>query len=312
MHYLLIVDAYSKWVDVYNMGKSTTTTRTIECLSRFISFCGIPSTLVSDNGPQFTSSEFSRFCQVHGIRHKRTPPYHPASNGQVERVVQELKRFLVKHRSVSPSLVIPTFLFMYRNRPHTISRVTPASLLFKFTPVTRLDFLKPAFQQQMSERQDNGPRVPRQFEPGNEVWVQNYRDSSCKWIKAVVMQRLGPLTYSVEVCGKQTIRHVHVNQMRLFTEDHDVTQQSEVQSQLQPKPLSPSSLCPMQPQESDEHSNEHLDIPPVESQGKPEISGSEQKAESSPTPEVHVQTPAKGGGRVLKAVRIERYKPPTT
>ena len=42
VHYLLIVDAYSKWVDVYNMGNSTIMTRTIEYLSRFISFCGIP------------------------------------------------------------------------------------------------------------------------------------------------------------------------------------------------------------------------------------------------------------------------------
>ena len=100
------------------------------------------------------------------------------------------------------------------------------------------------------------------------------------------MQRLGALTCSVKVCGKQTIRHVHVNQMRLFTEDNDFTQQCEVQSQLQPKPMSPPSLCPMQPEES-ELSNEHLDIPQVESQGKPGISGSEQKAESLPLPEAH-------------------------
>ena len=304
VHYLLIVDAYSKWADVYNMGNSTITTRTTEYLSRFTSFCGIPSTLVSDNGPQFTSGEFSRFCQVQGIRHQRTPPYYPASNGQVERVIQELNRFLVKHRSISPSLVIPKFLFMYRNTLHTISRVTPASLLFKFTPVTRLDFLKPAFPQQMSERQGNGPCVPRQFKPGNEVWVQNYCDSICKWIKVVVMQRLGAVTYSVKVCGKQIIRHVHVNQMRLFTEDNDFTQQSEVHSQLQPSLCHPLARVPC--------SQNRVSFPTSiwiyhKWNHKANQKYPAQNRRQSICPcQKHMCR------QVLKAVRIERYKPSTT
>ena len=87
-HYLLIVDAYSKWIDIFHMGQTTTTKSTIKCLLRFMSSHGIPTMLVLDNGPQFTASEFAKFCQSNGID-KKIPPYHPASNGQVEHIVQE-------------------------------------------------------------------------------------------------------------------------------------------------------------------------------------------------------------------------------
>ena len=117
-HFFLISDAFSKWSDIYFMGKSTTTSRMIQCLQSFISVCGIPSIIVSDNGPQFTSKEFVSFCEQNGIRHKRSPPYHPATNGQVERLVQELKKFLTKLPQCDPVTAVSKFLFMYRNTPH--------------------------------------------------------------------------------------------------------------------------------------------------------------------------------------------------
>ena len=84
--YFILVDAYSKWLEVFEMGRDSTTSRTISCLTEVISRFGIPQIIVSDNGPQFTSSEFESFCVQNGIHHKRTPPYHPASNGLVERM----------------------------------------------------------------------------------------------------------------------------------------------------------------------------------------------------------------------------------
>ena len=58
---------------------------------RFVSTHGLPRILVSDNGPQFASSEFVEFMQNNGILRKRTLPCHPALNGLIERFVQELK-----------------------------------------------------------------------------------------------------------------------------------------------------------------------------------------------------------------------------
>ena len=53
--------------------------------------------LISDNGPQFTATEFEDFLERNGVKHTWTPPYHPSSNGAAERNVQIVKNNLKKH-----------------------------------------------------------------------------------------------------------------------------------------------------------------------------------------------------------------------
>ena len=60
----------------------------------FLLYHGLPHRLVTDNGPQFTSHDFQDFMKANSIKHQCTPPYHPASNGQAERFVRELKKSL--------------------------------------------------------------------------------------------------------------------------------------------------------------------------------------------------------------------------
>ena len=68
--FLIIIDAHSKWLDVYPM-KTATTAAAIEKTEIVI---------VSDNGTVFTSGEFSNFLGKGGIRHVCSAPYHPATN----------------------------------------------------------------------------------------------------------------------------------------------------------------------------------------------------------------------------------------
>ena len=88
--FLVMIDAHSKWVEVFPMA-STTSTKTIECRRSCFAAYGIPEQPVSDNGPQFTSGEFKRFVGTNGITHTLVPAYHPSSNGAAERSVQILK-----------------------------------------------------------------------------------------------------------------------------------------------------------------------------------------------------------------------------
>ncbi len=92
--YLLLIGAYSKWPEIHELGTHVTATQTVEAMRRTFSIHGIPHKLVTDIGHQFVAHEFEEFIRANGIRHQRPPRYHPSSNGQVERLVQELKRAL--------------------------------------------------------------------------------------------------------------------------------------------------------------------------------------------------------------------------
>ena len=83
---LIIIDAHSKWIDVH-VTTSSTASITIEKLMMTFATHDLPQTIVSDNGPCFTSHEFELFSKANGI----VTPYHPASNGLAERAVQTVK-----------------------------------------------------------------------------------------------------------------------------------------------------------------------------------------------------------------------------
>jgi putative transposase len=49
------------------------------------------SRIISDNGPQFIAKDFKEFIRISGMTHVRTSPYHPRSNGKIERWHKSLK-----------------------------------------------------------------------------------------------------------------------------------------------------------------------------------------------------------------------------
>ena len=80
----VLVDYYSRWVDVTIM-KSTTTDKVIQSLKSTFATHGVPSSIRTDNGPQFVSGEFREFLKEHGIFHSKTTPLWPQANGEIER-----------------------------------------------------------------------------------------------------------------------------------------------------------------------------------------------------------------------------------
>ena len=90
--YLLVVDAHFKWIEVA-MRTSTTKQKTSTELCKLLASFGLPEQ-VSDNGLQFTSSEFDVFMKCNGIKHILTAPYHPKSNRKAERAVETFKNSL--------------------------------------------------------------------------------------------------------------------------------------------------------------------------------------------------------------------------
>ena len=212
---LVAVDAHSKWPEVIIVNR-TTSAKTVAVLREMFARNGLPLQLVSDNGPQFCSEEFQQFMATNGIKHTRTAPYHPASNGQAERLVQSVKQSLRAALRVGVPLeqALASFLLRYRVTPHATTGVAPCTLFMNRTLRTRLDLLSPAPRQKVlqqakqKEHHDAHARC-REFQPGQPVWARDVRGGGAKWVKAVVQDRLGPVSYLVRLdSGILWRRHV--------------------------------------------------------------------------------------------------------
>ncbi|XP_058836807.1 uncharacterized protein K02A2.6-like [Topomyia yanbarensis] len=223
---LIIVDAYSKWFEV-KITTSTTTAATINILDELFTTYGAPITLVSDNGPQFTASEFKSFLQRSGVKyHKLSAPYHPATNGQAERYVQTVKHALKAMGTTKSTLRtdINEFLRQYRKAPHTETGESPAKLFLGRNIRTRLDLVRPQnINAKISEKQraafDSKFRL---FSPGDQVYFLSGNTRMDKWIPGVISNRLGDLHY--EILYKTKTFKRHIDQIQSFISNESTPQ----------------------------------------------------------------------------------------
>ncbi|XP_070406069.1 uncharacterized protein [Nothobranchius furzeri] len=88
---LTVVDRFSKMVHFIPLSKLPTAKMTAEVLlSQVFRIHGFPADIVSDRGPQFISRFWKAFCSLLGSSVSLSSGYHPQSNGQAERLNQEL------------------------------------------------------------------------------------------------------------------------------------------------------------------------------------------------------------------------------
>lgn len=97
-NYLVTVDYYSRYMFVDSLH-STTSNMVITKLKKIFSLEGIANTIVTDNGPQYSSAEFAKFTKDWGITHITSSPHFPSSNGLAEKTVQTVTRLLDKAKS---------------------------------------------------------------------------------------------------------------------------------------------------------------------------------------------------------------------
>ena len=83
--------------------------------------------LVTDNATTFMSQDFQAWCKQRGIVHLTGAPYHPATNGAAERLIQSFKQALRKS-SLPPKEALQEFLMQYRRIPFA-SGLSPSELL---------------------------------------------------------------------------------------------------------------------------------------------------------------------------------------
>ena len=209
------MDAYSKWPEVVEL-RSATAAKTIEVLRQLFARYGLPEQVVSDNGSQFTSEEFEEFMKRNGIKHTFSAPYHPATNGLVERFVQTFKKAMKAGCTDGKTLQhqLASFLLSYRTSPHTTTNMEPCTLFLRRHVRTRLDLIKPdlaAAKQAAQKKAHDGGRKGRELVVGESVIARNYSDGE-KWLSGTIAEKLGPLSYSVKMDNGLLWRR-HIDQL---------------------------------------------------------------------------------------------------
>ena len=124
--YLLIVDYYSRFPVLHKLG-STTSRVLVQEMKAVFAELGVPNIIVSDGGPQYTSTEFKDFTKHWQIEHRVSSPRNPQSNGMAECCVQTMKASLIK--TIEEGEDVDLALLTYKTTPLNHRLPSPAELL---------------------------------------------------------------------------------------------------------------------------------------------------------------------------------------
>lgn len=205
-NFLIVVDAFTRWLDVVQMDSTNSPSVTAKLLNTFSTF-GLPKAIVTDNGPPFDSDDFAEFCTKYDIQLLHSPVYNPESNGLAEKCVSiaksALSKLLFNENVVPPNVnlqdLLCKFLFNYRNTPNSVNLKAPNELLFAFRPRTLLTNLLP------------GKRglIRGHFSEGEKVFVKLTKKGPT--VSAEIVRPLSENRYLISIEG--VLKEVHHNKL---------------------------------------------------------------------------------------------------
>lgn len=217
LYYFIVVDSYSKWIEV-SYTKTPNSKFCIRSLSYIFARFGIPDKLVSDNGPQLVSEEFESFLRANGIEHIRTAPYFPATNGAAENAVKTVK-YAIKNAShgkthIDADKILCDFLTDYRNSIHCATKQSPVSKLFSYTPKIKLDLIFPKIGKSKSDvKYEAETKKSRIFNKLENVLIRTYRGNKISWSRGQIINILGPRMFECKLSDGKVIKR-HLDQIR--------------------------------------------------------------------------------------------------
>ena len=129
---LVLMDYTSKWSEAYALRNVITET-VVKYLIDMTVRVGIPEEVLTDNGSNFVSKTMRECCTTMGIEQIKTSPYHPQTDGMVERFNVTLKRLLRKltqNPKVEWDECLPYVLWEYRGNVHKTTGFSPYQMLY--------------------------------------------------------------------------------------------------------------------------------------------------------------------------------------
>ena len=225
--YQIIVDYFSKWVEVERIPVNPRSVDVIKHLKSVFSRFGIPVELVSDGDPLYTSLEFNQFCKKYEFNHTFSSAGYARSNGQVERKIAFIKDIIAKCEPEHLDMAI----LQYRNTPLSATLDSPASILFGRNLRTRMPVLHKKLVDErdienrilLEERQHSSKlyhdrTANRQHKPFDSRDLVRYKDnliSDRKWKEGQITKPVNTRSYELVNSHGNVLRR----NRRLLTRD---------------------------------------------------------------------------------------------
>ena len=130
---IVIMDYFTKWVEVIPTPNATAKTVAEVLLTEIIGRFGSPETIHTDQGKAFESRLVKELMHRLGIKKTRTTPYHPQSDGMVERFNRTLEALLtitVKDNQEDWDVQAPMVASAYRATTHSSTGFTPNFMMW--------------------------------------------------------------------------------------------------------------------------------------------------------------------------------------
>ncbi|XP_064080620.1 uncharacterized protein LOC135197485 [Macrobrachium nipponense] len=254
-HVLTIIDRFTRYPEAIPV-RSTSSKNAVKALLHFFCRFGFPATIQSDGGSHFMSKEFRDSLASHGITHLHSTPYHPESQGIIERFHQTLGArlsTLIEENGGGWEDNLPYALFSIRQAPSETLGYSPFELLFAHSTRGPLDILYDAWadpekaawaenlpiiqrnlqaawavaqahesatQERVKLRMDKKAST-RSFEVGEQVMVLRLGASRPLQTHFTgphkILAKRGQLNYLVD-CGQRRAKWLHINLLKPFQE----------------------------------------------------------------------------------------------
>lgn len=209
--YLVTVDYFSQFIEIDYLPVADTETIVHKLKSHFARY-GIPETLISDNGPQFTSGQFRQFTKAWNVTHETSSPGNSKANGAAEAAVKTAKHMMKRSLKAKENMYLG--LLNIRNTPQEGLTTSPAQRLMGRRTATLVptcdSLLKPkgySLEKELRLMEDKRSGVAERYQNrtslrplrvGETVRMQPIDNRTQEWKEAVVTKRLKSRTYEVE------------------------------------------------------------------------------------------------------------------
>jgi hypothetical protein len=136
-HIITAIDYATRWVVAKAVPERTTSEMTKFLYENILMNYGCPYEIFSDRASALLSESLSNYMELQTIRHKATTPYHPRTNGMVERMHAMVGHSITTLSNSQPQRwdeFLNQTIFAIRVRTHTTTRYSPFYLLYGIEP----------------------------------------------------------------------------------------------------------------------------------------------------------------------------------